>query len=212
LDQALGIGGVPRGHLTEILGVPTSGMTTLALKVISQAQAQGDTAAYVDLGGTFDPDYAARCQVRLARLLLARPSTGVKALEIIQDLVTSGGVGVVAFDGVSHLLTETSGAQTLTAALRRLLPGLTQSPCALICLTSLPVGDAPTAVNNIPRSALSSFATVRLWLQKEHWLYQRKRLWGYQAQVQIAKNKLGQAGQRVSVAITFNGTVQGDGT
>ena len=72
LDQALGIGGIPRGRITEMMGAPTSGMATLALKVIASAQSRRDMAAYVDLGYTFDPDYAARCGVTPDKLLLVR--------------------------------------------------------------------------------------------------------------------------------------------
>ena len=80
LDQALaGIGGIPQGRLTEILGTPTSGMATLALKIIAQAQSEGHTTAYLDLGRTFDPEYAARCEVNLSHLLLIRPTTGSEA-------------------------------------------------------------------------------------------------------------------------------------
>src|SRR5512136_2494209 len=106
LDNALGIGGVPRSRITEFLGVPTSGMATLALKVVARAQAMGDMTAYLDLGYTFDPDYAARCEVNLKHLLLVRPHTGDEALEILHSLVAGRGIGILIFDSTSHLIAE----------------------------------------------------------------------------------------------------------
>lgn len=220
LDKALGIVGVPRGQVTEILAAPTSGMTTLALRTIASAQAGGDTAAYVDLGCTFDPDYAARCGVNPASLLLVRPHTGGEALEIAHALIASGGTGVLVFDSVSHLLGEPYGAQAMSAALRRLTGTLAGSPCALIFLTPLYFGDA-ASMNNYPSGfALPHYAAVRLLIEpvpadrpgKERWIRKRRDVRGYQARVTVLKNKLAAAGRQVTIAITFNGVVNGNST
>lgn len=213
LDQALtGIGGIPRGRLTELLGAPTSGMVTLALKIIANAQTQGDTAAYVDLGATFDPDYAARCEINLARLLLVRPQSGREALEIVQSLVASRGVGVLIFDAVSYLLADTSTSQALAAALNSLPVLLAKSPCAPIFLTPLQFGGAMSAANYPSGFALPHYAALRLLLEKERWLARGRDVRGYEARVVVLKNKLGLAGQSAKIAITFNGTVRGDST
>jgi recombination protein RecA len=213
LDQALaGIGGIPRSRLTELLGAPTSGMATLALKIIATAQAAGDKAAYVDLAATFDPDYAARCEVNLARLLLVRPQSGPEALEIIQALITSQGVGVLVFDAVPHLLADSPNSQTLATALDRLPPLLAKSPCAPIFLTPLHFGDAMSTANYPGGFALPHYATLRLVLEKERWLQKGQDIQGYKARVLVLKNKLGAAGKSASIAITFNGVVRGDGT
>lgn len=215
LDNALaGISGVPRGRMTEILGQPTSGMTTLALKILANAQMEGDTAAYLDLGQTFDPDYAARCEVDLDRLLLVRPQNGLEALEIVHALVASRGLGVLVFDDVSHLLAEPARAQAMAALLHQIPPILAQSPCALIFLTPLKFGDAMSWANYPPGFAVPHYATVRLLIQRERWLGKGRDTLGggYQAQARILKNKLGPAGQRVKIAVTFNGVVRGDGT
>lgn len=215
LDQALGIGGIPRGRITEILGAPTSGMTTLALQVIAQAQAAGDTAIYVDLGYTFDPDYAACCGVNPAHLLLVRPRTAGEALEMVEALVASHGTGVLVFDSVAHLQTARPGslarepgdAQAMPGVLRRLLGPLAGSPCALIFLTPLASGEA-TASRNYPRGlALPDYAAVRLLLQRERWIYRPRAIYGYQARVTVLKNKLAAAGRQVVITITFNGIV-----
>lgn len=213
LDKVLaGIGGIPRGRLTEILGTPTSGVATLALKIIASAQAQGDTAAYIDLSSTFDPDYAARCEVNLTRLLLVRPQSGREALEIVQTLISGRGVGVLVFDAVPDLLADPAGAQTLAAALSQLPALLAQSPCAPIFLTPLQFGGAMSTANYPSGFALPHYATIRLSLEKERWLKKGGDIRGYQARVVVLKNKLGQAGQNARIAITFNGVVSGDST
>lgn len=213
LDEALdGIGGVPRSRLTEILGAPTSGMATLALKMVASAQAAGDTAAYVDLGATFDPDYADRCEVDLSRLLLVRPQTGREALEITHSLIRSRGAGILVFDAVSDLLADPQGAQLMSVALGQIGHALPHSPCAAIFLTPLRSGSARSLDNYPGGFALPHYTAVRLLLQKERWLYKRRDIRGYRAQVQVLKNKLGRAGKRATIAITFNGVVRGDST
>jgi recombination protein RecA len=213
LDKALaGIGGIPRSRLTEFLGAPTSGMATLALKIISKAQAAKDVAAYIDLGATFDPDYASRCHVHLSKLLLVRPQNGYEALEITHTLIRSRGIGVLVFDSVAHLLADPQGAQKLSIALRQLPQALAQSPCAAIFLTPLQSREASSLGNYPSGFALPHYATVRLLLAKERWLYRGDDVRGYEARVQVTKNKLGAANKTATIAITFNGVVKGDST
>jgi recombination protein RecA len=212
LDEALGIGGVPRGRITEILGAPTSGMATLALKLVASAQSQRDMAAYVDLSYTFDPDYAARCGVNPEKLLLIRPHTGDEALEILYTLIASRGIGLLVFDSVSHLIAESHGPQAISSVLRRLVGVLAQSPCASIFLTSLHFGDAASMDNYPGGFALPHYATVRLLIEKEQWIQKRRDVRGYRARVTVLKNKLGSSGKSTSIAITFNGVVDGNGT
>ena len=211
LDGVLA-GGIPRGRLTELLGSPTSGMVTLALKIIASAQAVDDTAAYIDLGATFDTDYAARCEINLARLLLVRPRNGREALEIVQSLIGGRGVGVLVFDAVSYLLAEPPAAPALAAALDGLPALLASSPCAPLFLTPLHFGGPMSAANYPAGFGLPHYASLRLLLEKESWLEKGPDIWGYQARVVVLKNKLGRAGGRAKIAITFNGTVRGDGT
>jgi recombination protein RecA len=204
LDKALvGIGGIPRSRLTEITAEKTAGMTTLALKVIANAQAERDMAAYLDLGATFDPDYASRCGVNLSKLLLVRPQTTQEALEITHSLIASRGVGVLVFDSVTHLLADPITVQLLSATLSKLLPTLSKSPCAAIFLTPLPT---PIVDFTLPHT------TVRLLFEKERWLNKRRDIRGYEARVSVQKNKLGAAGRSAKIAIIFNGTVRGDST
>jgi recombination protein RecA len=212
LDKAIGIGGIPRSRITEILGVPTSGMATLALKILANAQSQRDMAAYIDLSYTFDPDYAVRCGINLDKLLLVHPHTGDEALEILHTLIASRGVGVLVFDSVSHMIAETHGPQAISTVLRRLVGVLAKSPCASIFLTPLHFGDA-ASIDNYPSGfALPHYAAVRLLIEKEQWLKKRRDVRGYQARVTVLKNKLGTSGKSATIAITFNGVVDGNGT
>ena len=208
LDKALGIGGIPRSRMTELIGVPTSGMTTLAMKIMASAQAEGDTAAYIDLGRTFDPDYAHRCEVDLSKLLLVRPRNGQDALAITHDLVASRGTGLLIFDASSDLLADAQGEHLMSTRLRHLTSLLAKSPCALIFLT-LVESHPPLADDSY---ALAHYATLRLFIEKERWITKGRDIRGYHAQVVVAKNKLGSGGKQATIAITFNGTVRGDGT
>ncbi|MEW5961769.1 MAG: hypothetical protein AB1801_28960 [Chloroflexota bacterium] len=212
LDKALSIGGLPRGRLTELLGTPTSGRATLALKVLANAQVKGDMAAYLDLGATFDPDYATRCGVNLSQLLLVRPQTGREALEIALRLIASHSAGVLIFDAVSNLFSYPDEVAALSALLRQFPRALAASPCAAIFLTPLRDNDAASAANYPPGFALPDYAALRLLLEKERWLYRGQTIRGYEARVQTLKNKLGPTRKAVTIAITFNGVVKGDGT
>ena len=212
LDRALGIGGIPRGRVTEILGAPTSGMATLALKLIAKAQEDRDSAAYLDLSYTFDPDYAARCGVSLDRLLLIRPHSGREALEITTSLIAGGGIGVLVFDSISCLLAETHGPQLMSAALRQLVGILAESPCALVFLTPLYFGDAASKDNYPSGFALPHYAAVRLLIEKERWIRRRRDVRGYRARVTVIKNKLAPSEKSATIEITFNGVVNGNST
>ena len=208
LDEALGIGGIARGRITEIIGRSTSGMTTLALKIGSNAQKNhGDTVVYVDLSHTFDPDYAARCGVSMERLYIARPDTGKEALEIVETIVSSSGAGILVFDSTHYLREHSRTRQGPSTALRRLNSVLVKSPCALIFLTSTPLNN-PSSPEDY--TVLDSYATVRLLLERERWLERQGEIRGYRTQVTVLKNKLGPAGQRASIPIICDGTVQGD--
>ena len=104
LDLALGVGGIPRGRITEIFGPEASGKTTLAQHVIAEAQQGGGVAAYIDVEHALDPTYAASCGVNVDDLLISQPDTGEEALEITEALVRSGAVDVIVVDSVAALV------------------------------------------------------------------------------------------------------------
>src|SRR5512142_805231 len=104
LDIALGVGGVPRGRITEIFGPESSGKTTICQHIVAEAQRRGGVGAYIDMEHALDPNYAAKCGVDIDNLLVSQPDTGEQALQITETLVRSGGVDVVVIDSVAALV------------------------------------------------------------------------------------------------------------
>ena len=188
LDRALGIGGLPRGHLSELVGAPTSGVNTLALKVIASAHQAGEMAAYFDFTGTFDADYAVRCGVQITNLLLVRPASEAEALDIAIALVRSHSLGALVYDATATPPTE--------SLWRRLSAPLTESACAFLCMSR-------------EQSRLSPM--VRLQLARERWLYRRREVQGYRSRVTIRENKFSALRHPVVITIGFSGMVAGDG-
>ena len=204
LDAALNIGGIPRGRITEFLGTPTSGMSTIVLTLMARAQAQGDLVAYIDLSRSFDPEYAASIGIDLAALLLVRPPTAADALELLHALATSGGVGVLVVDSLALLQSEPRDAPLLAQALR-LLPGpLAASPCALIALTLLPYNSAMTRSFGFHGSLLGHAAAIRLHVAREDWLPTGLGLPGATACITVLKHRLAAPDGQARVAIHFD--------
>lgn len=190
LDRALVIGGLPKGHLTQIGGIPTSGAVTLACKVLAQVADQA--VVYIDLPHTFDADYVARCGVDTENLLLIQPPSLDHALETLTTLVDTAAAGVLVLN------TLAANQRVTTATLNRLMSALHRSGCALMLL-----GQAGTP--------LSEKAAVRLHLQRVRWLRQRQDVNGYRTQVRVLKNQWGRSGQSVYLSIGFSTVVHGDG-
>jgi recombination protein RecA len=193
LDHALGIGGVPRGHLTLLQGVPTSGAGTLALKIAAGASQAGEEAVYLDLAGTFDPDYAVRCGVDLAHLVVVQPDSLSAAVEALTLLVKATAVAILD----PALVPEATRPDP--AALRRLLAVLRSSSCALVVL-------ARDGADHF-----SSQAALRLDITRECWLMRRRDVRGYRTRVLVSRNRFGPPGQAIRLTIGFGGVVQGDG-
>src|SRR5690606_1473746 len=149
LDLALGVGGIPRGRITEIYGPESSGKTTLAQHIIAEAQKMGGIAAYIDAEHAFDPLDAEKCGVNLDELLISQPDTGEQALEIAETLVRSGAIDIVVIDSVSALVprAEIEGdmgdshvglqARLMSQALRKLTGAISKSGTSLIFINQL---------------------------------------------------------------------------
>src|SRR5260370_2427950 len=149
LDAAIGIGGIPRGRVTEILGPESSGKTTLALHVVANSQRQGGAAAYIDAEHALDVEYAKKLGVNIDELLVSQPDTGEQALEITEILVRSGAVDVVVIDSVAALVpkAEIEGdigdslpglqARLMSQALRKLAGSINRSRTAVVFINQL---------------------------------------------------------------------------
>ncbi len=149
LDLALGVGGIPRGRVTEIFGPEMTGKSTLALHIIAEAQNRGGMAAFIDVEHALDPSYAANCGVKVNDLLISQPDTGEQALEIAEALVRSGAVDVVVIDSVAALVprAELEGemgeahiglqARLMSQALRKLTAAIHRSHTAVVFINQL---------------------------------------------------------------------------
>jgi len=207
LDAALGIGGLPRGRITEIIGPATSGKVTLAAKVLSAAQREKEAlVAWLDLSNSCDPDYLHRCGLDLDRLLIVRPRDAADALAIALHLVESKALAALVFEslplfgpGPADLAPIDQGL--LTGTLERLAAAVTLTASVVIFLTE------PHAQSR----TLAHGATVRLAIRRERWITRGPDVRGYEGQVEIVKHKLGRAGAVTPIRIIFNGTVQGEG-
>ena len=226
LDQALGIGGLPKGRICELVGPATSGKTTLALKFLTQAQANGGQVAYIDQALHFDPDYAYRCGLDLSRLLVGTSHDLPESLAMTEALVRSGSLSVLVFDALDFLWTDVKAAQLLAATLNRLPAALAHSGTILLVVHELPIahpftgsfltasslsGGGASPLGSPALSALAHYAAVRLQVVREDWVPVHDDIRGYNARVEVLKNQLGPAGRTVSLTIKFNGTVHGDG-
>lgn len=205
LDRALGIGGLAKGRVSELLGPATSGKTTLALKFLVQAQTGGGQVGYMDHARFFDPDYAHRCGLDLSRLLVVAPYDLEEALAMTEALAGSSGLSALVFDGLDALWDDADAAQWIAACLDRLVAPLARSGTILLFL------HAPLTRGSPGLSALAHHATVRLRVVRERWLRRHGDVRGYEARVEVRKNRLGPAGRTVHIAIQFDGTVRGNG-
>lgn len=205
IDYALGIGGVPRGRVTEIYGPEASGKTTLALQIVAQAQAKGGHAAFVDAEHALDPKYMKQLGVDLDNLLVSQPDNGEQALEIVEVLVRSGGVDVVVVDSVAALVprTEIEGdmgdaqvglqARLMSQALRKLTGVVAKSHTSLIFINQLRMkigvmfGNPETTTGG---RALKFYSSVRIDIRRIGAIKDADRVVGGRTRVKVVKNKL----------------------
>jgi hypothetical protein len=211
LDHILAIGGLPLGHISELIGQPTSGKRTLALHMLAHAQ-QRHACVYIDLAQTFDPVYAAACRVNLARLAIAAPARPAQALDLAHDLAAGGKFGLIVFDSTAELLTEAMPAAVAAAVLRRLRQALLDRPTALLFITTPYFGAAGSLDGNYPPGFdLEQAAAMRLLVQRARWRRDGGRIAGYSARLVVQRNRWGRPGQETTVHVTFNGVkLQGE--
>ena len=203
LDEALGIGGLPRGKISELIGLPTSGKTTLALKFLQQAQTNGDIG-YIDQARYFDADYAHRCGVDLARLVVGDPYGPTEALAMAEALLRDGELSALVFDTMGFAWATPETSRQLADWLGRLSAPLSRAQTALLFLYD----DDATSSH---LSVLAHVAAVRLHLTRERWQRKDGDIRGYEARVEVLKNRFAPAGRTVTISIAFNGTVHGNG-
>jgi len=205
LDLALGVGGIPRGRITEIFGPESSGKTTLCQHVLAEAQRRGGVVAFIDVEHALDPQYARNCGVNVDELLVSQPDTGEQALEITETLIRSGGIDCVVLDSVAALVprAEIEGemgdsfmglqARLMSQALRKLTGAVSRSNTALVFTNQLreKIGVMFGNPETTPGGrALKFYASVRLDIRRIETIKSGTESTGSRVRVKVVKNKV----------------------
>jgi recombination protein RecA len=205
LDAAIGIGGIPRGRITEIYGPESSGKTTLALHVVAEAQKTGGYAAFIDAEHAMDPEYAKKLGVDIDNLLISQPDTGEQALDITETLVRSGALDVIVIDSVAALVpkAELDGdmgdthvglqARLMSQALRKLTGTVSKSKTSVVFINQIRhkigvmFGSPETTTGG---NALKFYSSIRLDIRRIGQIKEGDQIVGNRTRVKVVKNKI----------------------
>jgi recombination protein RecA len=219
LDQALGIGGIPRGRIVEIFGAESAGKSTLALSCLAQAQKNGGQAAYIDVEHAMDPSYAQKIGVNNKELLISQPNSAEEALEITDHLVASGALDIIVIDSVAALVPRAElegemgdyhiGAQArlMSQALRKLTATVhkTNTTCVFINQLREKVGVIFGSPEVTPGGrALKFYSSVRIDLRRSESIKIGEELIGNKVRARVVKNKVAPPFKKAEIEILYN--------
>ncbi len=211
LDRTLGSGGLPKGRISEIIGRPTSGLSTIVLNIAKNAQTDGGMVLYFDHYKSFDPEYASLLGVNLNQLILLRPNDLQQSALILLDAVIIGGIGLI----VIETRADKQITEIWSPALDKIIAPLGHSETILLFLTHLPTlcSKAAPSPDKVSRSArnhqlkqqnktmVSHYSAVRLFVRRLDWIIHGRKLEGYKTQVKVNKNKFGPTGGKIELNI-----------
>ncbi|ALJ32042.1 Protein RecA [Apilactobacillus kunkeei] len=218
LDNALGVGGFPRGRIVEIYGPESSGKTTIALQAVAEVQKQGGTAAYIDAENALDPVYATNLGVNIDDLLLSQPDTGEQGLQICDALVSSGAIDIVVVDSVAALVprAEIEGemgdahvglqARLMSQALRKLSGSINKTKTIALFINQIreKVGVMFGNPETTPGGrALKFYSTIRLEIRRAEQIKDGTDIIGNRTKIKVAKNKVAPPFKRAEVDIMY---------